>query len=212
MSANTQPGVVYQLRVVLRQISPLIWRRLLVAETSTITDLHYTLQIAFNWSDFHLHRFRIQGKDYGLWHPGGMSFRDDPNQVHLADFHFRHSERFRYEYDFGDLWQHDIRVEAQQPSDPHATYPICLGGARAAPSEDCGGPQHFLALRQHYSLPTIVDRLLEILEGDADERVDALEEVQQFQYWLMVDRFDRRAVNRRLRQYALQDAAWQWEP
>jgi len=82
MSANTQPGVVYQLRVVLRQISPLIWRRLLVAETSTITDLHYTLQIAFDWSDFHLHRFRIQGKDYGLWHPGGMSFRDDPDQVH----------------------------------------------------------------------------------------------------------------------------------
>jgi len=45
--------------VVLRRISPLIWRRLLVCATSTITDLHYTLQIAFNWSDFHLHRFRV---------------------------------------------------------------------------------------------------------------------------------------------------------
>ena len=34
---------VYQLRVWLREISPLIWR-LLVRSDSTITDLHYTMQ------------------------------------------------------------------------------------------------------------------------------------------------------------------------
>jgi hypothetical protein len=36
---NPEP-VVYQLRVVLRSISPLIWRRLLVRSDSTIADLH----------------------------------------------------------------------------------------------------------------------------------------------------------------------------
>jgi hypothetical protein len=40
MSADAQPDLVYQLRVVLRKISPLIWRHLLVTQTSTITDLH----------------------------------------------------------------------------------------------------------------------------------------------------------------------------
>ena len=34
---------VYQLRVVLRGISPLIWRRILVRSDSTIADLHATL-------------------------------------------------------------------------------------------------------------------------------------------------------------------------
>jgi hypothetical protein len=42
---------IYQLRVVLRGVSPLIWRRLLVRADTTIADLHATLQIAFGWDD-----------------------------------------------------------------------------------------------------------------------------------------------------------------
>ena len=57
--------VVYQLRVVLRGVSPLIWRRLLVRGDSTVADLHATLQVALGWSDEHLHRFLIQGRQYG---------------------------------------------------------------------------------------------------------------------------------------------------
>jgi hypothetical protein len=53
---------VYQIRVYLRQISPVIWRRLLVRSDSTIADLHYTLQIAMGWDDSHLNRFVIRGK------------------------------------------------------------------------------------------------------------------------------------------------------
>lgn len=53
---------IYQLRVYLREISPTIWRWLLLRSDSTITDLHYTLQIAMGWTDFHLHRFVIRGK------------------------------------------------------------------------------------------------------------------------------------------------------
>src|SRR6266851_4547743 len=58
-------GNVYQLRVVLRGVSPLIWRRLLVRSDSTIADLHRALQIAFGWSDEHLHRFVIHGRIHG---------------------------------------------------------------------------------------------------------------------------------------------------
>ena len=63
---DEEPGVViYRLHVWLRQISPMIWRRLLVRSDSTITDLHYIMQIAFGWSDEHLNRFHIHGQDYG---------------------------------------------------------------------------------------------------------------------------------------------------
>jgi hypothetical protein len=40
----------------------MIWRRLLVGSDSSIADLHHTLQIAFGWSDSHLHRFHIHGR------------------------------------------------------------------------------------------------------------------------------------------------------
>jgi hypothetical protein len=65
--------VVYQIRAFLRGVSPMVWRRLLVRSDSTIADLHYILQIAFGWSDFHLNGFRIHGKDLGVHQVGGPS-------------------------------------------------------------------------------------------------------------------------------------------
>ncbi len=37
---------VYQFKVVLRGVSPMIWRRLLLRSDHTIADLHYAIQIA----------------------------------------------------------------------------------------------------------------------------------------------------------------------
>jgi pRiA4b ORF-3-like protein len=61
MDANEEP-VIYQLRVVLDGISPLIWRRLLLPGDYSISDLHFILQIAFDWDDWNLHRFFIHGR------------------------------------------------------------------------------------------------------------------------------------------------------
>ncbi len=218
---NPEP-VVYQLRVVLRGISPLIWRRLLVRSNSTIADLHVTLQLALGWSDEHLNRFVIHGREYGVWHDGGIGFRDDPRHVRLADLGLRVRERFLYEYDFTNGWQHDVRVEQILLFDPGQHYPICIGGRRAAPPEDCGGPWAFLELRQHYSAFRIAQRLLEVLKpitvaddrrgdddddsNDHDDDHDAVddhsEELVHLLRWLKIDRFDRRAANRELAQVA----------
>lgn len=64
---------VYQIHVWIRHISPMIWRRLLMRADSTLVNLHDAIQIAFGWSDFHLHRFRIHGRDYGVNRVGGLS-------------------------------------------------------------------------------------------------------------------------------------------
>ncbi len=192
MSETSEP-IIYQLKVVLLGVSPMIWRRLLVCGDSTITDLHYILQITMGWSDDHLHRFRIHGKQYGIARLGGLSFSDNPDAVRLKDFRFRINECFRYEYDFHDNWQHQIRVEAISAPNPCRRYPVCINGRRACPPEDCGGPWAFMALRQHYSVFHIMGRLLEITEDvgteDHDEELDAL------RYWFRVDRFDRKAAN-----------------
>ena len=202
------PVEVYQFRVYLREISPMIWRRLLVRSDSTIADLHYTLQIAISWEDIHLNRFVIHGKEFGVAKIGGAWFRDDPRQVTLSDLHLRPKERFLYEYDFGEGWQHEIRLEKKLPLDLKKTYPCCIGGARKTPPEDCGGPWAFMALKQHYSIWRMEERVMEMMKHEVIE--DCYEELHSFRYWVNVDRFDRRTVNRRLKQYATGDEEWRW--
>jgi hypothetical protein len=65
---------IYQLRVVLCGVSPLVWRRLLMANDTTIAGLHEILQSAFDWGGEHLHCFHIHGAAYGVRCLGGMVF------------------------------------------------------------------------------------------------------------------------------------------
>ncbi len=132
MSNKEQAVQVYQLRVWIREISPQIWRRLLVRSDSTIAQLHDTLQIAFGWTDEHLHQFLIRGKPYGTGRSGGISFDDNPHQIRLCDFHFCTRERWVYEYDLNNWWQHEIRLEQVLPLDLAKRYPVCLAGKRPA--------------------------------------------------------------------------------
>lgn len=138
MNSTEQAVQTYQLRIWIREISPQIWRRLLVRSESTIAQLHNTLQIAFGWSDEHLHQFLIRGKQYGVWKPGGIIFCDNPHQVRLCDFYFRCKERWMYEYDLTDSWQHEIRLEQILPLDTAKYHPICIAGKRRAPLGVCG--------------------------------------------------------------------------
>ena len=94
MTTSEIPCNIYQLRVVLRGISPLIWRRLLVCSETTLAQLHTILQVVFAWSDEHLHSFHIHGREYGS---SGASTRG----VLLRDLGLHRGERFRYVYDFG---------------------------------------------------------------------------------------------------------------
>jgi len=100
---------IYQLRVALCGVSPLVWRRLLVVSTTSIAELHEILQNAFGWSGEHLHRFLIHGAAYGIPYLGGIVFRDDARRVPLSRFRLHCGERFRYEYDFMADWKLDIR-------------------------------------------------------------------------------------------------------
>jgi hypothetical protein len=214
MADQTIPEI-YLLHLWIRQISPMIWRRLLVRSDSTLAALHDTIQIAFGWSDSHLHRFHIHGRDLGVARVGGPSFSTDARQVRLDSFQFRTNERFLYEYDLRDSWQHQVRVERRLTVEPKRTYPVCIGGRRAAPPEDCGGPWAFLERRD--AAPCDVREHLEQLvkgaeAGDLDAVQDHLDVIESLRAWLALDRFDRRAVNRRLRTYAAGDGRWRRGP
>lgn len=198
MNADIPPAPlqVYQLKVVLRDCSPLIWRRLLVTRFLSVAQLHAILQITMGWEDLHLHRFRIHGKEYGLYREGGIWFDDNLHQAILADFKLRPGERSVYEYDMGDFWQHDIRLEQVLPLDPRKTYPVCVAGSGDCPPEDCGGPPGYESLlAERYSWTAmeqvredvllVAQRLLDFYEGgprptyEDEEFVDALDRMRE---------------------------------
>jgi hypothetical protein len=85
--------IIYQLRITLRGISPLIWRHLLVRSETTLTQLHTMLQILFAWSDEHLYSFHVHGREYG-------SNGAPPAHIQISELHLHRGERFRYVYDF----------------------------------------------------------------------------------------------------------------
>jgi hypothetical protein len=142
---------IYQLRAVLRGLSPLIWRRLRVRSDSTVAQLHQALQVAFGWDDGHLNRFEIRGREYAVYRDGGGMIGINARGVRLDGLKLRRLERFLYEYDFGDSWIHDLRLEATLPIKPRKIYPICVAGKGSAPPEGCGGPCAFMANRQYYA-------------------------------------------------------------
>jgi Plasmid pRiA4b ORF-3-like protein len=209
MDAPTAP-IVYQFKVSLIGISPMIWRRLLVSGESTIADLHYILQIAMGWSDDHLNQFTIHGKHYGVYHLGGITFRDNPNTIRLADLQPRVQEKFHYEYNFTDRWEHQLRVEAIQYPDQPLIAPVYLVGKRSAPPEECGGPSAFLAKRQHYSVGYALEVLADIHAGGVETLRERYDEVRLLHTWLSLEQFDCAAVNRRLQQYAQGDHNWMY--
>lgn len=208
-------GQVYQLKVVLHDCSPMIWRRLLVASGTTIAQLHAILQTAMGWQDLHLHRFRIFGKEYGIYREGGILFDDDPYQVKLSDFMLRPGERFEYDYDMGDFWQHDIRLEQVLALEPRKTYPVCSAGSGNCPPEDSGGPPGYQRLlAERYSHETleqvredvllVAQRLLDFYDGGPQptsedmEWMGALERMREREVNAPLT-FKRRAVNAALR-------------
>lgn len=154
---------MYQLKVTLEDISPPIWRRLVVPESLTLRQLHQVLQIAFGWQDYHLHLFEIGDREYA--EPGGIDA--DPERdvrsdrgTRLQSLVLAPGDVFAYQYDFGDSWYHAVEVEAVVREPARVT---CLAGARAAPPEDCGGPPGY-------------ERLLEALaDPDDDEHEDMLD-------------------------------------
>ena len=218
MVQSNAPAEIYQFHILLLQINPPIWRRLHVRSDSSIATLHDLLQIVFDWSDFHLHRFVIRGKEYGLSRMGSTTFSTDARKVLLSQFHFRVNERFLYEYDFGDLWRHQVRFEGVLPIREKKIYPVCVGGACASPPEDCGGPEAYMEQMDHHrwnapldELELVAETVGRVLDAQGHERIrdvlgdlDALEEaVDRLEVYrrFRPDRFDRRKVNRRLKQY-----------
>jgi hypothetical protein len=137
--------MIYQLKVTLKGIRPPVWRRVQVSGDLTLGQLHRVLQIVMGWTDSHLHQFIVDGERYATPSPDDWGEPpSDERKVRVHDL-ARAKTRLRYEYDFGDGWEHDVLVEKIVPAHPERAA-VCVAGRRACPPEDCGGPWGYAEL------------------------------------------------------------------
>ncbi|MEO8410905.1 MAG: plasmid pRiA4b ORF-3 family protein, partial [Propionivibrio sp.] len=107
--------------------------------------LHDVIQAVMGWSDCHLHEFEIGGERYGIPDPDfgwGEPVRSERRMRLITALNGKKS--FRYTYDFGDNWEHRMKVEKVLPPDSGLLTALCLAGANACPPDDVGGAPGYI--------------------------------------------------------------------
>lgn|GEM_PF-857794 len=133
----------YQLKIELTGSHPKIWRRVTVPSNTPFDLLHDIIQISMGWQDkypfeFNINKTRV--RDFGA----ELDMGDDPCDRDAMDTVLNElvtmvMTRFTYVYNFDDRWEHQITLEKILPSDEVSEHPVCIGGERACPPDDCGG-------------------------------------------------------------------------
>jgi hypothetical protein len=145
-------GEAVELTLVRRDTKPAVWRRIVVPTSLTLRQLHAVLQTAKGWEDYYLHLFDLRGVLYGDVEEFQGEIGDEESFT-VGDT-AAVAGTWRYQYDFGDGWDHDIRV-GQRLASVGLGKPHCVDGARACPPEDCGGaPATSTCWRFWPTLPT----------------------------------------------------------
>jgi hypothetical protein len=138
-------NVIVQIKVKLLGVSkPPVWRQLQLRADTRLDQLHEILQAALGWQNSHMHVFTFADEEFGVRDPElGHADERKVKLGELTDI----GARFRYTYDFGDDWEHEILVEDLLDPDPETHYPTLVASKGACPPEDCGGTWGYTNLK-----------------------------------------------------------------
>ena len=180
---------ILQVKVWLTEISPMVWRRVLVPANFTLRELHGVIQIAMGWEGIHLYEFHLRAARYGSWELAASS-----PDITLAALRLRNGARFIYEYDLNIPWRHEVRIEDRLEPDTRKFYPVCTAGDGACPPEDCGGPESFMDHRDDwYSFDALedLDTMVEVLQHFALKDGSETIALDQETSWRLEDALER---------------------
>ncbi len=146
-----------------------MWRRIQVEDCS-LAELHYIIQVCMGWSNSHFYAFELDGEEYGDPETAGDDEIGDADTMKLSEIASEGPTKFTYQYDFGDDWEHVVKIEKTVPPEPKAKYPRCIAGERACPPEDCGGDYGYYNLLEAIQDPDHEEHeeLLEWVGGKFD--------------------------------------------
>ena len=148
-----KPNIIFQFRLELVGIEPLIWRRVQVPSKYSFWDLHVAIQDSMGWLDYHLHGFQVRmprkrkiveiGIPTDDYYPMPVLPGWD---IPITQYFTEPGKSAPYKYDFGDGWDHNVLLEGILIKEEGVRYPKCVAGERACPPEDCGGEHGYYRL------------------------------------------------------------------
>jgi hypothetical protein len=137
MTADT----IARLKITLDDVEPRVLRRIEVPLTIRLDHLHLALQAAMGWTDTHLYEIRAGDVGWGVPDPDWGDEVLDACKARLLDvLEDVGVKTLRYIYDFGDGWDHTIKIERITDAMPGVAYPRLVEATGRCPPEDIGGP------------------------------------------------------------------------
>ena len=136
----TADGIA-RLKITLDGVKPPVLRRIDVPLNIRLDRLHLALQAAMGWTNSHLYEIRARDVGWGEPDPDWGDGPLDARKTRLVDvLEDVGTKTLRYLYDFGDGWEHTIKVERIIPAVPGVAYPCLIDATGRCPPEDVGGP------------------------------------------------------------------------
>jgi hypothetical protein len=134
---------IARVRITLDDVEPTILRRIEAPLDIRLERLHLTIQAAMGWDNKHLYEMRAGDVGWSTPYPEAdwAGFFVDAREVRLVDvIEVIGTSGMKYLYDFGDGWEHTVRIERLFDPEPGITYPRLTEAKRRCPPEDVGGP------------------------------------------------------------------------
>jgi hypothetical protein len=151
---TTRPAIA-RLKVTLMNVEPAVMRRLDVPLRIRLDRLHLVLQAAMGWTNSHLYEFTAGGVGWGLPDPDFDGGPLPAAKATLFDvIEDTGARTIHYVYDYGDNWDHVIRIERIGEPDPQALYPQLVAATGRCPPEDVGGPPGYAEFLAAIADPT----------------------------------------------------------
>jgi hypothetical protein len=209
------------LRVVLRNVHPMVIRLVSVSDQLELPDFHNVFCALLGWRGDLGYLIRVHGQEFN-------SFRRKTQSKALHELKLHRQEKFLYVCDTLHLWECDVRVVDIQNGREGDHVPLCVGGRGASPPELCGGPTGYrlmlkrqqvgAAMSDPVLLEVGIERLAEacpdepartwdVLRTVVDEGLESIDRRLQELGPLQPNRFSLPEANARLSELAQR---WRW--
>lgn len=142
-SNGPMTDTVARLKVTLDEVEPVVVRRVDVPFDIRLDRLHLTIQAAVGWTNSHLYEIRARDVSWSTPYPEADWSNDflDARKARLAEVLADvGAKTLHYVYDFGDGWEHTIKIERLADAEPGVLYPRLIDAKGRCPPEDVGGP------------------------------------------------------------------------